>query len=284
MAGLKLNQIINVRLKYEWLDEVGLYDLARYQGKQMTISQVLMNAKANGKKLINGIEQGGGHNEKNLYIYFKPNVQSEVSEWIQQHYGKDFKIVNKVVYKTSIKEVTLEEKSINKANTDYILERLIEINIEERSTKTYSQAVRQNLTSNNKEDVNTIGSDDETCVTNNRSIDSPQSFETMTENSDTTKQEKMQIQIVDLQKQMEKMTAEQEKLRRYIDDLEDSLVSLDESEVGTKEYERAHRRVERMIKKAKKRKAPKTSDQNENDAQHNKKRSVPMIILKKKRQ
>lgn len=113
-----------------------------------------MKARVHGIKLISGIEQGCRKYKNRLYAYFKPNVQSKVAEWIQQHYGHEFKIANKVIYKTSIKEITPEEKMINKANADYILERLKEIDIEERSTKTYSQAVKQNLYSNDHDEVN----------------------------------------------------------------------------------------------------------------------------------
>ena len=243
VSGLKLNQLINTRLKYEWLEDVSLFDKAKYQGTHMTISQILMRARANETKLFNGIEQGRGKYENRLYLYFKPNLQSEVNEWIQENYGQKFKIVNKIIYKTSIREITQEEKTMNKANTDYILERLKEIEIEEKSTKTYSQVVKQNVRYDQEEEDNSTNSDDETCITSNKSTNSPLSYATMTEASDTTKQERMQIQIVDLQIEMAKILARQEKLDDYIVSLEDSLESLTEYEVGSKDYKKAHKRV-----------------------------------------
>ena len=80
VSGVKLNQMINIKLKYEWLEDVSLLDQARFQGKNMTISQVLMNARVDGIKLINGIEQGRGKNKKRLYIFYKPNMQKAIED------------------------------------------------------------------------------------------------------------------------------------------------------------------------------------------------------------
>jgi len=64
---------------------------------------------------------------------------------------------------------------------------------------------------------------------------------------------------------MAKCLACQERLDEYIVNLEDSLVSLAELEVRSKDYEKVHKRVERIITKAKKRKVQKSIDHIENE-------------------
>ena len=197
------------------------------------------------------------------------------------HYGYDFKIDGKDIYKTSIKEITPEEKTINKTNTDYILERLKEIEIDEKSYRSYSQVVQQDLQSAANDEGESVNSDDETCVTSNKSTTSNQSFETITDVNESTKQEQMSVKIENLQQVMAKCLAEQEKMNKYIFTLEDSLVSLAESQQGSTEYNEAKEKVEMIKKKIKKRKALKSTEQIEDDEQKSKKRMVPKTILKR---
>jgi len=289
VSGVKLNQMINTTLKFEWLEEVNLLDQARYHGKTMTISQVLMNARVDGIKLLNGIEQGRGKYRSRLYIFYKPNMRQAVEGWFQENYGKGFKIQHKDMYKTSIREVTKEEKAINKTNTDYIIERIKEIEIEEKSVKSYAEAVKQNLKPSTDVDMNDVNSDDETCVASNKSNRSQLSADTITEASGSTQQQKMQIQIEGIQKQLNETRAENksilqvnESIMQYIYELEDSIVSLAESEVGSKEHEKATKRVKEVKKKIKKRKKLVEQTQTENEEHQPKKRTTPVKILQRR--
>ena len=283
ISGLKINKLINVKLKYDWLEEVSVFDKARFQGKKMYLSQVLMKAKKNGMNLITGVEQGCGRYNNRVYFYYKSNVKKEINEWIQTHYGQDFTIEGKARYKTSMKEMTPEERTINKANTDYILERLKEIEIDETSKRSYSQVVQQNSkpTKNDENENEKVNSDDETCVTSNKSSISNQSFDTMTEISEPSKQEQMSVKIDNLQQVMEKCLAQQEKMNRYIDALEDCLVSLADSKQGSKEHEEAQEKAELMKKQIKKRKAVIQTESINDEEKQSKKRMAPKSILKR---
>ena len=240
-----------------------------------------MNARVDGIKLINGIEQGRGKNKKRLYIFYKPNMRKAIEDWFQEYYGKGFKIQNKAIYKTSIREVTQEERFMNKTNTDYIIERIKEIEIEEKSVKSYSDAVKQNLKPPADINMQDVNSDEETCKTSNKSNRSPNSIGTITEASGSTQQQKMQCQIEGIQKQLEESRAEHKLMKQYIFDLEDSIVSLAESEVRSKEHEAAKRRVKDIKNKIKKRKAMVEPNQKEQEEHQTKKRSTPVKILKK---
>ena len=75
---------------------------------------------------------------------------------------------------------------MNKTNTDYIIERIKEIEIEEKSVKSYSDAVKKNLKPQLDVNMQEVNSDEETCVTSNKSNKSPNSFDTITEASGST--------------------------------------------------------------------------------------------------
>ena len=80
IAGLKLNQIINAKLRYEYFKELGFLAEAEYNNQKMTIAQVLMKAKINGKTLFNGVEQGRGKYSARGHMFCKEGLKSEVHQ------------------------------------------------------------------------------------------------------------------------------------------------------------------------------------------------------------
>jgi len=56
IGALQLNKFINIKLKFECLENVGVFDKAYYQNKEKTVSEILMNAKKDGIPLFHGIE------------------------------------------------------------------------------------------------------------------------------------------------------------------------------------------------------------------------------------
>ena len=73
----------------------------------------------------------------------------------------------------------------------------------------------------------------------------------------------------------------QEQIIDYIHSLENSLVSLVEVEEGSRDCETVKQQVKRVKQKMKKRKVTKESSQSEEDEQNAKKRSVPIVILRR---
>jgi len=69
---------MNVKTKYEWLENISIIAIAKFNRKHMIVGQILMKAKLNGVLLFNGIKQGPGMNSNNMYVYFKPNMTEEV--------------------------------------------------------------------------------------------------------------------------------------------------------------------------------------------------------------
>ena len=102
-------------------------------------------------RLTSRVEQDRGNYCNKLRAYYKPLMQSEVAEWIQNYYRKQISIKNKVIYKTSIAEVFLEEKLINKTNNDCINESIREIEIEEKSARSCSQVMQKTWRYQNKQ-------------------------------------------------------------------------------------------------------------------------------------
>ena len=56
IEGLQLNRFINIKLKYECLEEVEVLDKSVHEGKENAISEIIMNAKKNGVLLFHRIE------------------------------------------------------------------------------------------------------------------------------------------------------------------------------------------------------------------------------------
>ena len=78
------------------------------------------------------------------------------------------------------------------------MERLCEIDIRENDSRSYSQVVTQGKKTNESKKTAMEINDDDTYVTSNRSQKSPDSADTLTEKSETTAQEKLQLQVEDL--------------------------------------------------------------------------------------
>ena len=100
IAGLKLNRLINVHTRYEWLNDVTVLTTAKYKGIKGSLGQMIMNVKVKGVPVFKGVEQGWGKNSNRVYLYYKPNMTDEVKQWIRNIYGKDFVVEGKGTYET----------------------------------------------------------------------------------------------------------------------------------------------------------------------------------------
>jgi len=76
VAGVKLNQLLNVKLKYEFLEDTAVLADVEFNGKKITVAQVLIKAKMNGVFLFNGVEQGVGKYSSRVYVYYKPGMRN----------------------------------------------------------------------------------------------------------------------------------------------------------------------------------------------------------------
>ena len=53
---LQLNKCINIKLKYEYLENVDVLELAKYNGVEQIVSKVIMSIKSKGILLFHSIE------------------------------------------------------------------------------------------------------------------------------------------------------------------------------------------------------------------------------------
>ena len=56
IEALQLNKCINIKLKYECLENVDVLELAKYNRVEQTVSKVIMSVKSKGIPLFYGIE------------------------------------------------------------------------------------------------------------------------------------------------------------------------------------------------------------------------------------
>ena len=80
IAGLKLNRLLNVRVRHEWLEDVSVLAAARCKGKRGTVGQMIMKSKTKGIPIFNGVEQGIRKNKNRACVCFKPNMIDEAKE------------------------------------------------------------------------------------------------------------------------------------------------------------------------------------------------------------
>jgi len=207
IAGLKLNRLINVKLNYEWLNDVSVLQKAKYRGQKGSLGQMIMDVRVRGIPIFNGVEQGHGKNSHRVYMYYKPKMIDNVKHWIRTVYGKDFVVEGKGVYESSVKAINPKEEKYNSDIRDYITERIKEIQIDEKSysydNRSYSEVVRgvqkgENKNISKEKEMN----DDETIITDNRSRQSDGSDDTITEASQETMQTKMIIEMQGMMKHM----------------------------------------------------------------------------------
>ena len=145
--ALQLNKYINIKLKYECLENVDALDEIDIEEKRQTLSEVVMKAKKNGIPIFLGIEQGSGKNADHTYVYHKGSMAAEAKEWIRNVYGKTVKIRGKKDYTTLLKPVTEEEQVYQKGLNDFIIERLKYVTITPKAVNkkmSYLQAASGN--------------------------------------------------------------------------------------------------------------------------------------------
>jgi len=253
IAGLQLNRLINGRVKYERLDEITLLDEAKYNGQVGKVGKLLMMAKAKGIPIFNGVEQGSGKNSSKVYVYFKPNMTTEAKDWIRKVYGTTFTVKDKKNYETSIRAVTKEEEEYSSQVNNYIADRIKEIQIKESDwgydNRSYSEVVKGIKRNDNKaETSDELNEDDETVITDNKSIRSQASADTLTDMSEVTMQTKVILEMKEMLKQMQK---EQQLMKDHINDLENTVITLAEESEETDSYKNAEEKARKIKKKRK---------------------------------
>jgi hypothetical protein len=290
IASLQLNKILNGPNKYEWFENTAVLETVYFKGKEMTFSQVIMDAKSNGIRIFNGVEQGFGMNENRVYVYFKPNMQKEAREWIQKHYGKDFKVKNMNEYTTSVPTTSPEEVKVNNEIQDYILERLKEVRIDDsKRRKSYSDIVKTGYkVHDGKDDGMELSSDEDTCRMSNKSNEEDSFEEEDTKCSKSTMKSRETAQskaIEELQKTVQSMQKVQDRMMEHMKYLEDTIVVLSEPDDGSIEYKK---RTEVAKKIKRKRKTNTTRSGDDEDSievkRQEKRRSPRLEILKRTRQ
>ena len=69
----------------------------------------------------------------------------DVKHWIRTVYGKDFVVEGKRMYELSVKAINLKEEKYNSNIRDYIVDRIKEIQIDDKSygnnNRSYSEVV-----------------------------------------------------------------------------------------------------------------------------------------------
>jgi len=194
-------------------------------------------------------------------VYFKPNMSLEANEWIRKVYGKTFRVANKTTYQSTVKVVTKEEEGYSTQVNHYIAERINHIKIEEsgwnNDNRSYSEVVRGSMkddssqrcgNTNTESNKNYEKEDDDTVITDNKSIKSHDSNDTMTDTSDVTMQSKI---ILEMQIAIKQMQEDHKLLRDHIEDLESTVVTLAEDSEDTESYKIAEKKARKIKKKRK---------------------------------
>ena len=236
--GLHLNRLINGRVNCEKLDDLNLMQKAQYNGQKGCVNKLLMNSKVKGASIFNRAEQGIGHHSKNAFAYHKPNMRTEVHEWIKTVYRNIFKVDSKKDYCATVKTLNKEEEEHNAQANSYVVGKIKEIqidNIEEMSDNRSCSEVAKGAQCGHRQygqvdQTQLADSDDETIKTDNKSWRSQSSLDSISQDSKQTKI------IMEMQEEINQMREEQRFLRNHIIDLESTVIALGEDETNAESY------------------------------------------------
>ena len=148
-----------------------------------------------------------------------------------------------------------EEETYNHQVNNYIVDRIKAIQIDNMDeiadNCSWSDVVKGTKASygySEKEDYEKADSDDETVLTNNKSLQSNESLESLTDISQKSMQTKV---ILEMQEIIKQMKEEQQFMRDHIKDLENTVITLAEESKGTKSYKSAEAKAKKLKKKRK---------------------------------
>ena len=250
IAGMNLNKMLNGRLKYDWLENVRVFDKATFQGEKKSTSQIIMNAKAKGMHIFNRLEQGRGKYSERLHLHYKPNMKEDAQKWIQQHYGTIFKIEGQDQHVSSVRAISKEDETINSNIQDYISSRLQEVTITTENTRRSCSSVVKGTPKDDETcQHRAVDSDDETCITNNASAYSKDSLDSYDEITTVSNQTEQSQVIIDLQASPKRLENNQQKLLDHMQELEDSIVTLSKGDENSKEMKKARKLAGKLAKK-----------------------------------
>lgn len=232
ISALQLNKHINIKLKYECIEDAGVLDETEFEGTRQTVSEVVMGAKHKGIPLFAGVEQGLGKNAKCAYLHYKGPMATEAREWIRNTYGKQFKVEEKKNYVTSVPQITEEEKNYRNEINDSIINRLKHINIDENKEKQAlsckSVLIGTNQSKDESEQDNSTRNDEDMESLTNTSDSSARE-----EKLPTSESQEMKM-IKELQTSMTIMQEILNKHVMHIKSLEDAVIALSNSENDAK--------------------------------------------------
>lgn len=259
IGTLQLNKCINIKLKYECLEDVGVLDEVEFNNEKSTLSEVIMSVKKEGASLFHGIEQGYGKNVNNTYVYFKGTRSVEAREWLRKNYGINLRVKDKAEYTTSLPKVTGDEASYHKDLNDYIISRMQVITIDEnrnKAPKSYLEALTGMSESSSSQSDSDYDSNSNQSSTNMSNDSDTNENESESEsNSDSSTKKTSQISqmtiIQQLQDAVKNLENRQQKLISHIESLEDTVIALSDSEEGSVEFKTAARVVKKIKRKRK---------------------------------
>ena len=109
LGTLHLNELNNVKVRFETLNGVNINNLAMFNDKQAGLKDILLEIKVNKVELFLSVEQGSGKNENNVLLITTPKMRQNARKQISQYHGKSLTIENLEQYETSVtKEEAVE--------------------------------------------------------------------------------------------------------------------------------------------------------------------------------
>ena len=89
IRALYLNSMNNIQVKYEFLTNCLIYDKVKYNGKQGSVKQNLLEIMDRNYRLFIAIEQGSGKNVMKVFLLVKLNRRAAAQDQISKNIGKE---------------------------------------------------------------------------------------------------------------------------------------------------------------------------------------------------
>ena len=77
VGALYLNNMINIKVRFETLKNTNVLEVAEYEGKKGSLREILLGIKHNKTQLFVGVEQGKGNNQNRMNALILAKLKTE---------------------------------------------------------------------------------------------------------------------------------------------------------------------------------------------------------------
>jgi len=108
--ALVLNRLQNVKMKYEILKNTHVKEIMKMNRVEMTMRKALLGVKVNNKIIFQAVEQGFGHHNEDVFVYFHLEYKQLINKWFNELFMKRIVLQKQRDIETSVIKQSKEQQ------------------------------------------------------------------------------------------------------------------------------------------------------------------------------